>query len=1045
MNLSGPFIRRPVGTTLLTVALVLAGIIGFRLLPVAPLPQVDFPTISVSAGLPGASPETMASAVATPLERQFTRIAAVTEMTSTSFLGSTSVALQFDLSRDINGAARDVQSAINAAAGQLPSNLPSNPTYRKVNPADAPIMILALTSPTATTGQMYDMASTILQQKLAQLDGVGQVFVGGSSLPAVRVELNPHALARYDIGLEDVRATLANANVNRPKGQIHGPERAWEIRTSDQLRFADQYRSLVVAWRNGAAVRLSDVAQVTEAGEDLRSVGIANGRPAALIIIFRQPGANIIEAVDRIREAMPELHALIPADVTLTPVLDQTVTIRASVADVEHALMISVALVVLVVFLFLRDGRATAIPGVAVPVSLTGTFAFMYLIGYSIDNLSLMALTVATGFVVDDAIVVVENVMRHLEQGMRPLEAAITGAREIGFTVLSISVSLVAVFIPILLMGGLIGRLFREFAMVLSIAVLVSLVVSLTTTPMMCARLLRSHHGRERGRFYRGGERVFGWVVRGYEHTLGWALRYPGTVLAIAALTCALTVYLFVIIPKGFFPQQDNGRLSGGIVASQDISFQAMREKVTQLAAIVQADPGVATVTAYTGGGGGRGTTVNTARMFVALKPTRERDATADQIIGRLRPKLARVIGATLYLQAVQDIRVGGRLGNAQYQYTLQADSLKDLSEWAPRMLQALRGLPELRDVSSDQQDAGLQVPLTIDRDTAARLGVSTKLIDETLYSAFGQRQVSTIYTSLNQYHVVMEVAPEYWQSPDALSAIHLRSATGATVPLTALTRFQPSAAPLQVNHQGLFPSVTMSFNLAPDVSLGHAVTAVQDAGRRVGLPASVRGKFAGAAQAFQDSLSTQPLLILAALVAVYIVLGMLYESYVHPLTILSTLPSAGVGALLALMLCRMDLSIIAIIGIILLIGIVKKNAIMVIDVALDLERREERAPKDAIYTACLQRLRPILMTTMAAMLGALPLALGTGTGSELRRPLGVSIIGGLMLSQLLTLYTTPIVYLFLERWRIRMAKVWTRIGARIGVRRPVEQISGGK
>jgi len=1045
VNLSGPFIRRPVGTTLLTVALVLAGIIGFRLLPVAPLPQVDFPTISVSAGLPGASPETMASAVATPLERQFTRIAAVTEMTSTSFLGSTSVALQFDLSRDINGAARDVQSAINAAAGQLPSNLPSNPTYRKVNPADAPIMILALTSPTATTGQMYDMASTILQQKLAQLDGVGQVFVGGSSLPAVRVELNPHALARYDIGLEDVRATLANANVNRPKGQIHGPERAWEIRTSDQLRFADQYRSLVVAWRNGAAVRLSDVAQVTEAGEDLRSVGIANGRPAALIIIFRQPGANIIEAVDRIREAMPELHALIPADVTLTPVLDQTVTIRASVADVEHALMISVALVVLVVFLFLRDGRATAIPGVAVPVSLTGTFAFMYLIGYSIDNLSLMALTVATGFVVDDAIVVVENVMRHLEQGMRPLEAAITGAREIGFTVLSISVSLVAVFIPILLMGGLIGRLFREFAMVLSIAVLVSLVVSLTTTPMMCARLLRSHHGRERGRFYRGGERVFGWVVRGYEHTLGWALRYPGTVLAIAALTCALTVYLFVIIPKGFFPQQDNGRLSGGIVASQDISFQAMREKVTQLAAIVQADPGVATVTAYTGGGGGRGTTVNTARMFVALKPTRERDATADQIIGRLRPKLARVIGATLYLQAVQDIRVGGRLGNAQYQYTLQADSLKDLSEWAPRMLQALRGLPELRDVSSDQQDAGLQVPLTIDRDTAARLGVSTKLIDETLYSAFGQRQVSTIYTSLNQYHVVMEVAPEYWQSPDALSAIHLRSATGATVPLTALTRFQPSAAPLQVNHQGLFPSVTMSFNLAPDVSLGHAVTAVQDAGRRVGLPASVRGKFAGAAQAFQDSLSTQPLLILAALVAVYIVLGMLYESYVHPLTILSTLPSAGVGALLALMLCRMDLSIIAIIGIILLIGIVKKNAIMVIDVALDLERREERAPKDAIYTACLQRLRPILMTTMAAMLGALPLALGTGTGSELRRPLGVSIIGGLMLSQLLTLYTTPIVYLFLERWRIRMAKVWTRIGARIGVRRPVEQISGGK
>ena len=1020
MNLSGPFIRRPVGTTLLTLALVLAGIIGFRLLPVAPLPQVDFPTINVSAGLPGASPETMASAVATPLERQFTRIAAITEMTSTSFLGSTSVALQFDLSRDINGAARDVQSAINAASGQLPSNLPSNPTYRKVNPADAPIMILALTSATASTGQLYDMASTILQQKLAQLDGVGQVFVGGSSLPAVRVELNPHALARYGIGLEDVRAVLASANVNRPKGQIHGPERAWEIRTSDQLRFAEEYRPLLVAWRNGAAVRLSDVAEVRDAVEDLRAVGLANGRPAALIIIFRQPGANIIEAVDHIRDAMPELHALLPADVTLTPVLDQTVTIRASVSDVEHALMISVALVVLVVFLFLRDGRATAIPGVAVPVSLIGTFAVMYLLGYSIDNLSLMALTVATGFVVDDAIVVVENVMRHLEQGMRPLEAAITGAREIGFTVLSISVSLVAVFIPILLMGGLIGRLFREFAMVLSIAVLVSLVVSLTTTPMMCALLLRSHADRTRGRFYRGGERVFDWLVRGYERSLGWALTYPGTVLAIAALTCALTVYLFVVIPKGFFPQQDNGRLAGGVVASQDISFQAMRQKVTQLAAIVQADPGVATVTAYTGGGGGRGTTVNTARMFVALKPSRERDATADQIITRLRPKLGRVVGATLYLQAVQDIRVGGRLGNAQYQYTLQADSLQDLSTWAPRMLQALRGLPELRDVSSDQQDAAL-------------------------YSAFGQRQASTIYTALNQYHVVMEVAPEYWQSPDALSAIHVRSQTGATVPLTALTRFQPSAAPLQVNHQGLFPSVTISFNLAPDVSLGHAVTAVAEAGRRIALPSSVRGKFAGAAQAFQDSLSTQPLLILAALVAVYIVLGMLYESYVHPLTILSTLPSAGVGALLALMVCRMDLSIIAIIGIILLIGIVKKNAIMVIDVALDLERREGRPPRDAIYVACLQRLRPILMTTMAAMLGALPLALGAGTGSELRRPLGVSIIGGLMLSQLLTLYTTPVVYLFLERWRMRMARAWARIGARLGVRRPAEQISGGE
>ncbi|HJV54493.1 MAG TPA: efflux RND transporter permease subunit, partial [Methylomirabilota bacterium] len=742
---------------------------------------------------------------------------------------------------------------------------------------------------------------------------------------------------------------------------------------------------------------------------------------------------------------LPHLRATIPAAIDLKVVMDRTPTIRGSLREVQRTLSIAVGLVLLVVFLFLRRVRAALIPSIAVPVSLIGTSAVMYLAGYSIDNLSLMALTVATGFVVDDAIVVVENVMRHLEQGMRPLEAAITGAREIGFTVLSISISLVAVFIPILLMGGLIGRLFREFAVVLSIAVLVSLVVSLTTTPMMCALLLRAHAGRTRGRFYRGGERVFDWMVRGYERSLGWALTYPGTVLAIAALTCALTVYLFVVIPKGFFPQQDNGRLSGGVVASQDISFQSMRQKVAQLAAIVQADPGVATVTAYTGGGGGRGTTVNTARMFVALKDRKQRDATADEIITRLRPKLGRVVGATLYLQAVQDIRVGGRIGNAQYQYTLQADSLRDLSEWAPRMLQALRGLPELRDVSSDQQDAGLQVPLTIDRDTAARVGVSTRLIDETLYSAFGQRQVSTIYTALNQYHVVMEVAPEYWQSPDALSAIYVRSQTGATVPLTALTRFQPSAAPLQVNHQGLFPSVTISFNLAPDVSLGHAVVAVEEAGRRIALPSSVRGKFAGAAQAFQDSLATQPLLILAALVAVYIVLGMLYESYVHPLTILSTLPSAGVGALLALMLCRMDLSIIAIIGIILLIGIVKKNAIMVIDVALDLERREGRPPREAIYVACLQRLRPILMTTMAAMLGALPLALGAGTGSELRRPLGVSIIGGLMLSQLLTLYTTPVVYLFLERWRLRMARAWARIAARIGVRRPAEQISGGE
>jgi multidrug efflux pump len=730
VNLSRPFIRRPVGTTLFTLALVLAGAIGYRLLPVSPLPQVDFPTILVSAGLPGASPETMASAVATPLERQFSRIAAVTEMTSSCFLGAANIALQFDLARDINGAARDVQSAISAAASQLPSNLPARPTYRKVNPAEAPILILALTSPTVDTGRMYDVASTILQQKLAQIEGVGQVFVGGASLPGVRVELNPTTLARYGIGLEDVRAVLAAANVNRPKGQLYGPDRAWEIWTSDQLRYAEEYRPLLVAWRNGAPVRLADVGEVRDSVEDLRSIALANGRPAALLIIFRQPGANIIDTVDRIRETLPELHALAPAAVALTVVLDQTVTIRASVHDVEVALAIAVGLVVLVVYLFLRDARATAIPGVVVPVSLIGTFAFMYLFGYSLDNLSLMALTVATGFVVDDAIVVVENVTRHLEAGMPALEAAITGAREIGFTVLSISISLVAVFIPILLMGGLIGRLFREFAVVLSVAVLISLVLSLTTTPMMCAKLLRSRHGQPRGRFDRASERVFDGILWFYDRSLGWALRHPGTILAVATVTFAVNVSLFVVIPKGFFPQQDNGRLFGGVVADQDISYQAMRDKLARLVAIVGADPAVATATAYTGGGGGRGTTVNTARMFVALKPRAERDVTADGVIARLRPTLARVPGATLYLQAVQDIRVGGRLGNAQYQFALQADSLDELSTWAPRMLEALRALPQLRDVSSDQQDAGLQVPLTIDRPTAARLGVSTRLLE---------------------------------------------------------------------------------------------------------------------------------------------------------------------------------------------------------------------------------------------------------------------------------------------------------------------------
>ena len=1022
MSFSAIFIRRPVATTLLTVGLFLAGAVAFPLLPVSSLPQVDFPTIQVQAALPGASPETMATSVATPLERQFGRIAGVTEMTSASFLGSTAIVLQFDLNRNIDGAARDVQAAINAARGYLPAALPTNPSYRKVNPADAPIMIIALTSATKSRGQMYDVASSILQQKLSQVRGVGQVIVGGSSLPSVRVELNPLALTKYGVALEDVRQVLAATNVNRPKGALDDGTRTRQLRANDQMLHASDYVPVIVAYRHGQAVRLADVARVEDSVEDLKTAGLSNGKPAVLLVVFRQPGANIIETVDRLRALMPELQASTPAAVDLTIVLDRTTTIRASLRDVERTLLISIGLVTLVVFAFLRSVRATIIPAVAVPVSLVGTFGAMYLLGYSLDNLSLMALTVATGFVVDDAIVVLENVTRHREAGLPPLEAALRGAREIGFTVFSISVSLIAVFIPILLMGGIVGRLFREFAMTLSAAILISLVVSLTTTPMMCATVLGASSDTSRGRLYRISERFFEGMHRAYAESLAWVLRHPRAILALTVVTVAVNGYLFATVPKGFFPQQDTGRLTGIVQAAQDISFQAMRDKLTQIVEIIKSDPAVENVIGFTGGGGS-GSTTNTARMFVALKPLAERKLSADQVIGRLRQRLAGVVGAPTYLQAVQDLRVGGRASNAQYQFTLQGDSVRDLDAWAPRVLQRLRALREVVDVSSDQQDRGQQASVVVDRSTASRFGITSQLVDDTLYDAFGQRQVSIMYTLLNQYHVVMEVEPKYWQRPETLRDIYLPGTGGAMVPLSAFTSYAPTNTALAVNHQSQFPSVTISFNLPPRVALGEAVTAIQDATRQMGLPTAIRGSFQGTAQAFQASLANQPLLIVAALLSVYIVLGVLYESYVHPITILSTLPSAGVGAILALRLCRMELSVIALIGIILLIGIVKKNAIMMIDFALAAERGESQRPEEAIYQACLLRFRPIMMTTMAALLGALPLALGTGVGAELRRPLGIAIVGGLIVSQMLTLYTTPVVYLELDRLRLAMQR----------------------
>ena len=1019
MNISAPFIHRPVATTLLTVAIVIAGAIAFSVLPVSPLPKVDFPTISVSASLPGGSAEIMASSVATPLERQFGHIAGVTEMTSASSLGSTSVTIQFDLSRDIDGAARDVEAAINAARSYLPANLPSNPTYRKVNPADAPIMILGLTSDKFGPDKLYDEASTIIQQKLSQIPGVGQVNVGGGALPSVRVDANPTQLASHGLTLANLKSVLSVQNSDLPKGQISDGYVTADILANDQISHAADYKPLVVGYNNGAAVRLSDVAQVTDAVQNVRAAGYLNGKRAVTVIISRQPGANIIQTNDNIRAQLPFIKASIPSGIDTTIVLDRTTTIRASVHDVETTLIISIVLVIAVVFIFLRNARVTLIPSVAMPAALIGTFAVMYLFGYSIDNLSLMALTIATGFVVDDAIVVMENISRHLEQGMKPLAAAMKGAEEIGFTVLTISISLVAVFIPLLFMGGIVGRLFREFAVTLSTAIVVSMIISLTATPMMCAYLLRSEREQKHGRIYLANERAFEWLLSLYRRSLHWVLEHPRLTMLVLFLTIALNVVLVITIPKGFFPQQDTGAITGGVQGPQDSSFPAMDNSIKQIVGVIKSDPAVANVIAFTGGSGA----TNTGFIYIALKPLAVRTVSAAQVIARLRPKLNRMPVASAFLQAAQDLRIGGRGGNAMYQYTLQSDDVKDLSKWGPALLKEMKRLPGLQDVNSDQQNGGLDELLNYDRVTAAKLGLTVQSLDSDLYSAFGQSEVSVIYTQLNQYYVVLEVAPQYWQSPQGLHDIYLQSAEGSSIPLLAVAKPQATTTALAVNHTGLFPSVTASFNLAPDVSLSDATLRIKQMQQRLGTPSSIQGFFAGTLLAYQQSLSSEPVLILTALLSVYIVLGILYESLVHPLTIISSLPPASVGAMLALMLFKQDLNVISIIGIVLLIGIVKKNAIMMIDFALQTERQDGKSTADAIFEACMLRFRPILMTTMAALFGAVPLAFGTGTGSELRRPLGIAIIGGLIISQLLTLYTTPVVYLYLDRFSLWWAR----------------------
>ncbi len=1089
MNPSALCIHRPVATILLTFGLMLAGLGAFFLLPVAPLPQVDFPTIFVSATLPGANPETVATSVATPLERRLGQIADVTEMSSTSTLGSARVILQFGLDRDIDGAARDVQAAISAARADLPASLRSNPTYRKANPADAPILVYALTSETRSVGQIYDAAASVLVQKLSQVEGVGQVTLGGGSLPAVRVRVNPNALFAYQISLENVRAAIASANANMPKGAIQEGDKRYQIYSNDQATTAADYRPLVIAYRNGAAVHLSDVAEVIDSVEDTRNEGLANGRPAVILLIYRQPGANILETVARVKALLPQLLEEIPGDIDLVPTSDRTSTIRASLRAVEFTLVIAVFLVVGVVLLFLHDPRAALIPAVIVPGSLIGTFGVMYLLGYSLNIFSLMALTIATGFVVDDAVVVVENISRHLEAGKSRMQAALIGAREVGFTVVSMSVSLIAVFIPILLMGGIIGRLFREFAVTISVAILVSLVLSLTVAPMMCSRLLRARGEHREGALTRASTRLIDKMTTAYAHTLDRALAHRRLVLLSLLAVIGLNVYLFIVIPKGFFPQQDTGRIFGNIRADQNISFQAMREKLGRYLDIIGADPAVESVVGFTGGN-----QTNSAIVFLSLKPFGERDVTSDEVIGRLRGKLAQVPGSSLFLQAMQDVRAGGRPAAGQFQYTLQGDDLNDLRTWTPKLVEALRARPELTDIDSDQQDSGLETFIDVDRATASRLGLTMGQIDNTLYDAFGQRQVTTIYTPLNQYHVVMEVAPEYSQSPAALQGIYvatsgaavsgaqgsnavagtISTATSASasassssasnssssssaaeissdaarnqranqlgnagrsgvstsaavstnastmVPLSAFSEFSTRSAPLAVNHQGHFVAMTLSFNLPPGGTLGQAVEAIDQTMAEIGMPATIKGGFQGTAKIFQDSLGNQPLLLAAALLTVYIVLGILYESYIHPFTILSTLPSAGAGALLALLLFNTEFSLIALVGVILLIGIVKKNAIMMVDFAVALERERDCTPTEAIREACLMRFRPIMMTTMAALLGAIPLAIEVGDGAELRQPLGISIVGGLLVSQVLTLYTTPVVYLYLDRLRRR-------------------------